>query len=259
MSADFPLIYCNGDSYSDENYHETLPGKTYANTVGEYYNGFVINKAISGSCNRRIIRTAVHDLILQRKTNPTQQIIALLGLSFEIRSEIWKDNINALCPEESNFTRHQFSIQVNWKENLLAGIGIGPKNNNDIDEKFYQKYSEGCAYFYSPYAERINLLTDLIMLRSLLESLNINFLIFQSPKAESLESEYLVDFFKIQLAQDPRFFDLEQFGFVDWCYSQKFIPLDYLDRPEIGHYGPEAHKAFAEQILLPRLQQLNIV
>lgn len=26
----FPLIYCNGDSYSDENYHESLIGKTYA-------------------------------------------------------------------------------------------------------------------------------------------------------------------------------------------------------------------------------------
>ena len=37
MSADidFPLIYCNGDSYSDENYYPALKGNTYANAVGQ--------------------------------------------------------------------------------------------------------------------------------------------------------------------------------------------------------------------------------
>ena len=56
-----------------------------------------------------------------------------------------------------------------------------------------------------------------------------------------------------------RFFDFENFGFCDWCCEQKFIPLDFLDRPNIGHYGPEAHKAFAEQILIPKLQELFII
>jgi len=35
--------------------------------------------------------------------------------------------------------------------------------------------------------------------------------------------------------------------------------LDYLDRPHIGHYRADAHQAFAEQVLIPRLKELNIL
>ena len=261
IDLNFPLIYCNGDSYSDENFHEPLlVGNTYVNSVASYVNGFAINKAISGSCNRRIIRTTIHDLILQRKLNPAQQIIALVGLSFEIRSELWADELTTpVLPEESNFKTHQFTTQVSWRENLLAGIDIKPKNKDKLNKNFFKKFSDGRAFFYSPYAERINLLTDLIMFRSFCESLNINFLVFQSPKAEKLESDYLLDFLKGCLVDDKRFFDLETFGFCDWCAAQKFTPLDFPDRPQIGHYGPDAHAAFAEKILIPKLKELLII
>ena len=72
----------------------TLKNQTYAHVVGKHLDGFVINNAVGGSCNRRIIRTTVHDMIHQRQVNPEQQIIALIGLTFELRSEIWADNIN---------------------------------------------------------------------------------------------------------------------------------------------------------------------
>jgi hypothetical protein len=257
---DFPLIYCNGDSYSDDTYHPTLRNNTYVNFVANELNGFAINSAISGSCNRRIIRTTIHDVIQQRKLNPTQKMIALIGLSFELRSELWIDNIkNTWPPVESNFRTHTFSSQNNWRENLLAGVDIASPNHTKQDEKFFKKFSEGRSFFFSPYAERINLLSDLIMLRSLLESLNIDFLIFQSPRAEKLESDYLLDFFKKEIATDERFINFETFGFCDWCHKQKFTPLDYLDQPSIGHYGPDAHKAFAEQILIPQLTNLKII
>ena len=114
---DFPLIYCNGDSYSNENYRPILNGKVYANSVAEHYRGFVINKAISGCSNRRIIRTSVHDLIQQRQLNPTQEIIALIGLTFDLRSEIWIQGVeNKFGPEESDF-----KIQLNTLiESLLT-------------------------------------------------------------------------------------------------------------------------------------------
>ena len=258
---DFPLIYCNGDSYSDETLHSTLRDNTYVNFVANKLNGFAINAAISGSCNRRIIRTTLHDVIQQRKLNPTQKIIALIGLSFELRSEIWVENVENNRPSvESNFRTHIFSQQINWKANLLSGTDIASQNQTKQDEKFFKKFSEGRAFFFSPYAERINLLSDLIMLRSLLESLNIDFLIFQSPRAEKLESDYLLDFLKKEIVTDKRFFDFETFGFTDWCHEQKkFTPMDFLDRPAIGHYGPDAHKAFAEQILIPQLTNLKII
>jgi hypothetical protein len=256
---DWPLIYCNGDSYSDENYKSpVMVGKTYAHALGEKLNGFVINKAISGSCNRRIIRTTVSDMLTQRNLNPKQKIIVLIGLSFELRSELWVDSIpNIRPPEESNFRTHTFSLQINWRENLLAGRDLETPNYSRLDEKFYKQYSEGRAFFFSPYAERINLLCDIIMLRKFFESHNINFLIFQSPRAEKLERDFLLDQFEAEIRDDRRIFDFESFGFCNWCLEQKFVPMDFLDRPEIGHYDPDAHRAFAESILLPRLQETN--
>ena len=255
----FPLIYCNGDSYSDENYHESLLGNTYANFVSKACNGFVINKAITGSCNRRIIRTTVHDAIQLRQLNPDQQIIILIGLSFDVRSEVWdEDKINTI-PEESQFKTHNFSKHANQSGTPREIKDIDSSKNFKPENKFLKQYSAGRAYFYSPYAERINLLCDCIMLRSLLDSLNIDFLIFQSPLSNKLESDYLLDFFKNQLSPDPRVFDFETFGFCHWCTQQNFTPLDFLDRPTIGHYKSDAHQAFAEQILLPKLHELKIL
>lgn len=259
MNQEFPLVYCNGDSYSNERYHISLKGKTYANIVGEYCNGFVINAAVSGSCNRRIIRTSLHDLIHQRQINPSQKIIALINLSFELRSELWIDDLVPDNPVESNFVPHMFSAQRNWRGNLLTGQSINTQQIYKVDSKFYEKFSQGRAYFYSPYAERINLLTDLIMLKSTLDALNIDFLIFQGPAAELLDSDYLLNFFKQHLAGDTRIFDLETFGFCDWALQQGFVPLDFLDRPEIGHYGPDAHRAFANLILIPKLTELHVI
>jgi hypothetical protein len=259
QSLDFPLIYCNGDSYSDQNCRPSLKGNTYADVVANFFNGFVINSAVRGSCNRRIIRTTVYDMLEHRKLNPDQKTIALIGLSFELRGEIWADSLIPTNPKESQFVTHTFSSQINWRENLLSNIDIETPFGYDLSREFFKKYSEGRAYFFSPYAERINLLCDLIMLKKLLESLNINFLIFQSPKAEKLESDHVLDFFKEELANDERFFDLESFGFVDWACTKGFIPIDMLDRPEIGHYGPDAHYAFAVEVLIPKLKKQGII
>jgi len=252
---DHPLIYCNGDSYSDEDYHPSLKNNTYAYTVGEHLQGFVINHAKSKSCNRRILRTSVHDLIHQRQLNPEQKIIALISLSFDIRSEFWIEDANPTRVAESNFQTHIFTREYNWRELLLAGKDIDPTIiNNRPDKKFFDKYSQGRAYYYSPYAERANLLCDCLMFQALMNQLNIQFLMFQGPKAEPLESEYLIDFFKSQL-QKENFFDFETFGFVDWCYQQqRFEHLD-IGRPETAHYGPDAHRAFAKEILIPHLEK----
>lgn len=246
---DFPLVYCNGDSYSDENYHSTLKGKTYAHIVGEHLNAFVINNAISGSCNRRIIRSSLHDLIQQRILNPTQKIIAFIGLSFEIRGEVWNDNLTTNAPGESNFQTHKFTDIDKWRPRLLKSLPI----NKFMPGTYEDKYSQGRAYYYSPYAERINLMCDLVMFQSVMKQSNIEFLIFQSPLAEKLEPEYLLDFFKAQLDSDC-FLDFETFSFVRWCAEKEFSPLDYRDRLDIAHYGPEAHRAFAEEVLIPHYE-----
>jgi hypothetical protein len=253
MVMSFPVIYCNGDSYSDQNHHPSLIGQTYADYVGRHYNGFVMNKSIKGSCNRRIVRTSVHDLLQLRKQNPTQEIIALIGFTFDLRSELWINDIDNTIPEESNLRPHTFAEKPGWRDRLLSGFDINPFNQYNQDKKFFKRMSEGRAYFYSPYAERINLFCDIIMLRSVMQSQGIKFLLFQAPPVEQLQEDYLLEFFRDQLTNDPNIIDLETFSFTRWCYEQGFTPLDFKDQPTIAHYGPDAHQAFAEQILLPRL------
>lgn len=243
---DFPLVYCNGDSYSDENYHPSLVGNTYSHFLGKHFNSYVINHAIQGSSNRRIIRSSVHDLIQQRSLNPDQEIIAVIGLSFELRGEVWIDGLTPRRPQESNFQTHLFTKESNWKEKLFL--------NTKVANSFKEQYNQGRAYYYSPYAERTNLFCDLVMFQSLMDQLCIKFLIFQGPPAEKLQEEYLLDFFK-QNFRNENCFDFETFAFSSWCMQQNFTPLDFEDRPNIAHYGPDAHQAFANQILIPHFEK----
>jgi len=259
-NLDFPFIYCNGDSFSDENYSPTLTNATYAHFLADEINGFASNKARSGSSNRRIIRTTVHDLLEHRSLNPEQETFALIGLSYELRSEIWVNGFTPKSYEESHFVTHTFSGLTDWHARLLNNEEITTDHIDQIplyiNKKFYAQYSHGRAFFYSPYAERINLLCDLIMLKSLLEKLNIKFLIFQSPPAEVLDQEYLLDFFKSQMQSDKRILDIENFSFVQWCHDNGFKTIDDNNTAISNrHYGPDAHKQFAVDFLLTHLKE----
>lgn len=265
---DFPLVYCNGDSYSNNNYDESLQNSTYDFVVAKKFNGFNINNAISGSCNRRIIRTSVADLLEQRKLNPTQRIIALIGLSFDLRSEFWNDDFLKMPRRheidaessvyESDFISYQFSNAPNWVELLKKGKIIEPLTKHagtNFSKKFYNMLNNVRAFFFSPYAERINLYCDLIMFRALMDSLDIEFLVFNSPPRETdMSNEATLDLFSHQIENDSRFIGFsEEFSFCEYLADNNFVPLDFIDNPSIGHFGSDGHKYFAENIILPLL------
>lgn len=258
-----PLIYGNGCSFSAEKFHPSLESKTYVNFVANECQGFAINKARRGSCNRRIIRTTAHDMIHQRQLNPDQQIIALIQLTGTIRSEIWVDEKKDNSATESNFVSIQFANNPDWKQRFLQGLGSQsvdwPVEKYNLSKKYWNKLTEALSYFHNDYAQCIDLYCDLIMLQNLLSSLKVDFLIFAGPPFPKFESEYLLDFFRNQLTQDQRYIDMESFAFCSWCANQGFIPLNSESNPYIGHYGPDAHEEFARQILIPRLKELDIL
>ena len=41
--------------------------------------------------------------------------------------------------------------------------------------------------------------------------------------------------------------------------STKFTSIDKVSNPGVEHFGPDAHQAFADQILMPRLTKLRII
>ena len=259
MVMDFPLLYCNGSSYSSNDYHPLNNNAIYVNYVANKLNGFVLNKSFPGNWNRSIIRTSVHDLIHQRQLNPSQKIIAIIGLTIEMWSDIWLEDNEPKSEELSNFQCHSFTTLQDWRERLVSNLDIlgfnkiFKKEKDTVFERFYTKYSEGRAYFYSPYAERINLFCDLLMFTSMCKKYNINYLIFQGDKAEKLEQEYLLDFFSKELYKDDRIFNWEEFGFIHWCRENNFEDLEPLN-PK-GHFGPDVHEAFANRVLLPTLEK----
>lgn len=245
-----PLVYCNGDSYSAEVYHPSLLGATFADHVAQHVGGTCINPSLPGSCNRRIVRRTMHDIIQHRRLNPNRPIIALLSLSFALRSEIWFEHLPAEHYAESNFHSRQFTKYIDWTNRLEMGLSLG--QSQDV---WLEKWNQTRAFYYSPYAERINLWSDLIGLTSLFDQLKVGYLIWSGPLEETLETTYLVDFFRSQL--DHRVLDPDQFSFCVWCSEQGFVPLDYQDSPRIAHYGPDAHLAFAQDFLIPKLQETH--
>lgn len=255
-----PLIYCNGDSYSNDSLYESLQGRVYANFVARHTDAFVINRSRPGSCNRRIIRATVYDMIHQRQLNPDSKITALIQLTHEVRSEMWWPHKRNTIPEEADFITHQFTEREDWHQRLLNNLSLETLNDMyDLPQKWFDKYSQGRAFFYNPYAERINLFCDLVMMRALFESLNIEFVIFWGPELERLEPSYLLDFFQNQFADEKRLIRGEELAFIPWCCRQNFVPLDYLDRPWLGHYGSDAHLAWAEQILVPLMKDCGML
>ena len=262
---DTPLIYCNGDSYSSDKIYD-LQEATYDYVVGKSLNGYVINHAIPGSCNRRIIRVSVADLIHQRQLNKTQRIIALIGLSFELRSEVWNNDMFLVSDDnrdsniestfESDFKSYQFSNKPDWLEQLKSGNSVHSHDTESLaSPKFFDMLTKGNAFFYSPYAERINLYCDLIMFKSLMDQLNIEFLIFNSPPQETdMSADMLLDHFASEIYNDNRFIMFKEgFSLCSYLNDNGFEPFDFKDNPSIGHYKDDGHRYFAENILIPRL------
>lgn len=260
-----PFVYCNGDSYSDQHYRDDLDGKTYAHFIAQRLYGFAMNKAKSGSCNQRILRVALHDLIQQKQLNPQQPTLVLLGLTYELRGELWIDNDRDFDePEESNFCRHQIAFDIAWHQDLLDGI-FADKNLNQglarrlgAGKKFLKSYQEGRAFFYSPYQERIAGLMQIYLMIEWCKQHDINVLIFSAaPPFETLQTEYLKDFFSAAI--DSRYvLDLETFSMCHWCRAQGFVPYEKDTHINNGHYGPDAHEAFAD-FLLSELKQRNLL
>lgn len=260
-------MYCNGDSYSDETYQPDLLGRTYIHEIGRQLQGFTVSKARSGSNNRRILRVALHDLMQHRLQNPQQPTVAILGLSFESRDEIWLDAVKDLPePEESNFFRYQMAHDVDWYEQLRRGEFLEHNRNrlqtqqlkelgHDISH-FFDRYREGRVFFYSPYQERINLLMLLYLLTEWCRTKEINLLVFSSVRMQALDQEYLKDFFHDAI-DDRYVMDLEKFSICDWCREQGFTP--YPGEPiDIAHYGADAHQAFGVY-LLDQLRKRNLL
>jgi hypothetical protein len=174
-----------------------------------------------------------------------------------MRKEIWLERDEESLASEANFKSVQLARNTNWW-NISRNQSRVAKEDRAIlvdttltstEEKYLEKWQQGEMFFYSSYAENINLLTDITMLTGFFQQHNIDYLIYRSSPVEQFEPAHLLDFFKQHLSKDPGIIDLYNFSFTGWAIDQGYQPLDSHDRPEMGHPNLEAHANFGNMLI----------
>ena len=267
-SANFPVIISNGASQMSHKWYSNalkIPEsdiKLCSDELARATRGFCSTHSKIGSSNRRIIRSTLYACMEQKKLNPDQKIIVVLELSFDLRKELWVERETLPDGAEGNFRSVQLAHNTDWwtksrnqpridKEDLIS---IEGETLNSIERRHLTRWQQGEMFFYSPYAETINTLADLIMLAGFMKQHGIDYLIYRSCPIEKFTSAHLLDTFRDSVDTDPGMLDLFNFSFTGWCIEQGYTPIDSLDRPELGHPSLEAHQAFGK-LLTQKLKE----
>lgn len=235
------FLYVNGDSYSC-----TSNGKRYSEFLSEKIGCDYVNTAISGSCNSRIFRTSLRDLMEVKQEH--SDIIAVISLSFLLRSEIWQRSKTS----ENRFTNDGDFVSVHcaktktWFDRIFQ----------EYDETFdYEKYSTFRMRWFDTEAETTNLLKDLILFSSWCKLNHVKYLIFSGVLQESVDfkAPFINSFYK-EMKSDPCIIDPFETCFTEWCLNRGHKPIDAYtsiiqDKEyNIGHHGQAAHEDFANYL-----------
>jgi hypothetical protein len=237
------ILYVNGDSYAF-----VSDGKRYSDYLGELLQCTSINAAISGSCNSRIFRTSLRDLIELKKTTD-KDIVAVIALSFTIRTELW-DRAHQLKKWRTNndgdFLSLQFATVVNW---------FSKKDQTSISDDSYKHYSRQWLEWFDIEAETTKLLQEIILLTSWCDNNNIKYVLFSSVLQEPIDfTAPCVNSFNELVNSNKNIINIFKQSFTEYCINNGHIPIDDYSQEIhgkkyiIGHHGEEAHKDFAKYI-----------
>ena len=241
------MVYVNGDSYC-----VTSDGKKYSDFLGEKLQCSVVNNAIGGSSNARILRTSLRDLMVLKKKYAN--IVAVVSLSYIIRTEVWDPNIkNNRFINDGEFTSITPTHLKNWFFDL----------QNSVTSE-YKDFSKQFLINYNVEAETIKLLQSIILFSTWCKYNNIKSIIFSGPLQEKVDfsSPFIQDFYQ-EFKQDNGIIDIFEFSFTQWCILKGFKPIN-ANRTQhihdkvydVGHHGQAAHEAFANFLLEEHLNEI---
>lgn len=231
------ILYSNSDSYGvfsqpgvDTPYGDVY-GKFIADTLGSKF----VNRGRSGSCNSRIMRTSVRDLIKLRNENPNEKIQALIGLATTYRNESWTIDNQHPEDQDGHFTSFQASSQ----------FGFWLNEQKDFAKHWVAQYDNE--------AEQTNLLWQVLMFTNILKMYDIDYLLWWGCKIGVVKpieyfNPFIQDFYQ-EFKRDKNILSFEDFGFCSWCLDQGHVPFDKKKFGDYGHHGKDAHQAFADHLL----------
>lgn len=244
------IVYSNSCSFGAPNQGH----KIYPELVAKNFTAQLINRGRNGSCNRRIIRTALRDLTELKQNH--KNILVLIGLTFISRTELWQPWLPAI-DNDGHFSSVMIDhTKVDWSINGLVDT-IVPNIEQFSDAQIREYYKQWLNH-YCPESELTNLLTDLIMFTGWAKNNNIQYCIFSN--VDSLPGDdkigYTSPFINSlwnEIKNDTNVINPWEFSFGSYALSHGLKPKDYNRFKHHGHPGEEAHALFAD-FLIKHLQ-----
>lgn len=235
------MIYSNSCSFGAPNQGH----KIYPDVIANELRTTVVNAGIPGACNRRILRTSIRDILeLQQKTN--DKIIALIGLTFISRTELWQPELGSNC-NDGEF--HSISID-HQKLDWSGGLFTEHKNVHEFSRTAVKDYFKNWLLHFNPEAELNNLLTDIIMFTAFCKSKNVSYLIFSNVDTLPIidfESPFTKPLY-LEVCNDPNIVDLWNFSFGGWARQLGHTPKRSDLRGIHGHPNEQAHIDFGHYL-----------
>jgi len=238
------MIYVNGDSYT-----VMSGGKVYSDYLKEKLNTKSINAGIPGSCNSRIFRTSLRDLIELKKTE--KDITAIISLSFTIRSEVWDENIQPTKWKNSNdggFASYQFVTGLDW-----LGSTVFPSE--------LKSYAKEWVTQYNIEAETTTLLQQSVLLSNWCKLNNVRLILLSSCLQEPVDfnTPFIKPFYD-ELFVDKNVINFFTSSFVDICKDfprvSKHIQEIHGKKYDIGHINFQGHEYFANFLIENYLNEI---
>lgn len=233
------MIYVNGDSYP-----YVSDGKRYSEFLGEYFACPVTNNSLPGSCNSRIFRTSLRDLLDLRQKH--KNLRAVISLTFPMRTEVWdQDILDNRFTNDGEFTSFQIHTSKTWFFD----------KTQSLDHK-YNDYCKQVVNFYNVEAETVKILQNIILLSNWCETNNIDYVILSGALQETIDFDapFVYSFYHA-VKQNKQVIDIFTKSFTQWCIEKGFQPINEHSQEihgstyNIGHHGEQAHKAFANYLI----------
>lgn len=250
------ILYSNGCSFG---LPVGSPARSYNTVLSAAIGADLISEHRPGSCNRRIVRTSLRDLISLRQRT-ADNILVLIGLSFFFRTELWQTH---LPPTSTDGHFHPVSIDrlhvIQTKTHYSGDIEDAFRNTDVRVRDWYKQY----LIWQNKEALLVDLLGDICMFIAFCQQHDMSCLIWNNAdiwpgQPQVNQDDVFMKDFKNHAMQHGNLIDPWQFAFLPWALQQGFKPVDYDLYGDYGHPSPEAHEKLAD-FLLSELQERRLL
>lgn len=215
----FDYIYVNGDSYSET--HKEF--SVYSDFLGQHFQCPVVNHAIAGSCNDRILRSSLNHLLTTDK-----KPLVVVGWSFITREEIWLDNVSSYQHRIKDYHGSQF-VTSDW-------IDMRQMSLQERDTIIDQHINKQVVHFY----------TKLLLFTNFLEKLAIPYLMFSAANNRDWRKLNITSLSNVPLYQhivnNSRILPFNSFCF------RTFAEQNQIETLATYHFLESGHRIFSKYL-----------